>query len=265
MNKFELARQFGKALSTFKIDLALLHLQKVVRKKNYIRAVIYHDTPKNFSTSLEKHFAFYQKHFSPVSKQDLNRFFQTGHWNKPKPGLMITFDDGLKSNFEIALPLLEKFGFVGWFFIPTGLVDAPGQMSWKEIQKLDQNHEIGCHTQSHLRMQEGLSKEILQKEIGESKKILENKLSHPVDLFCWVGGELQTYTRSAHNMIQKTGYHYAFMTNSKAIGPKTNPYFLDRTYVEPFWDIKEVTFMLSGMIDLLYSKKRRQIIYQLGF
>lgn len=287
MNKFELVRKFGKIISLAKIDVGLIHLQKIIRQKNYLRAVIYHDTPKCFSASLERQFAFYQKHFSSVTRKDLDQFFQTGQWQKSKPGLIITFDDGLKSNFEWAYPLLEKFGFTGWFFVPTGFVDTPWEkqltfakehdivpfesngmnrlaMNWEEIRRLDQNHVIGCHTRSHLRMSEELAKDVLQKEIVQAKDDLENRLGHPIDLFCWVGGELPTYTRQAYEIIQKTGYFYAFMTNSKPIHPKTHPLFLNRTYMEPSWNVNEVAFMLCGMMDLLYSQKRKKVAQRLG-
>ncbi|MBI4125636.1 MAG: polysaccharide deacetylase family protein [Deltaproteobacteria bacterium] len=264
MNKLDLLRQSGKLLSALKIDRGLLHWQEVLRRKNYLRAVIYHDTPAGTASPFEKQLRFYQKHFSPVSKSDLDRFFQTGRWHKERPGLMLTFDDGFQSNFEVALPLLEQYGFTGWFFIPVGWVNQPDRMSWEEIRRLGQRHVIGCHTRTHRRMVRGLPDEILQDEIAASKKDLEEGLGRPVDCFGWVGGELPTYTGTAHALIKKAGYRYAFMTNSKPIGPKTNPFFLERTYAEPHWSVPEITFMISGVVDWLYRSKRKKVARNLA-
>ena len=100
------------------IDRLLLLLRKYFYKGNYIYALNYHDTPEHESSSLEQQLIFFKKHFSNVNQSDLNLFFANKEWHKDKPGLILSFDDGLRSNFDVAAPLLEKFGFTAWFFIP---------------------------------------------------------------------------------------------------------------------------------------------------
>jgi len=60
----------------------------------------------------------------------------------------LTYDDGLKSQLDNALPDLDKFGFKGTFF-PSGaaLTDKTNLPVWKQAAAT--GHEIGCHTIHH--------------------------------------------------------------------------------------------------------------------
>ncbi|MCA9081468.1 MAG: polysaccharide deacetylase family protein, partial [Planctomycetaceae bacterium] len=44
-------------------------------------------------------------------------------------GILITFDDGYRDNYELALPVLERHGASAVFFITTGFLDD-GQVAW---------------------------------------------------------------------------------------------------------------------------------------
>ena len=280
MNKKKII--LANVICTLKIDYLVLVLRNFFYKNNYIYAINYHDTPEIESSTLEQQLIFYKKHFSDVGNSDLDQFFENRKWHKDKPGLILSFDDGLRSNYEVAAPLLEKYGFTGWFFIPT---DFPGvqvneqitfmnnhsisprvnyndgrmAMTWNEIKQLDKKHVIGCHSKTHHRMVASTKKNKLQSEIIESKRILEEKLSHTVDMFCWVGGEEFSYSSQAAQTIREAKYKYSFMTNCMPITIHTNPLQLQRNNVETSWSINLVKFALCGIMDLLYMPKRKRV------
>jgi len=52
-----------------------------------------------------------------------------------KPALVLTFDDGLKNNFDVVAPFLEKEKIKATFYVTSGLLNG-GKMLW--------NHEILC-------------------------------------------------------------------------------------------------------------------------
>jgi len=252
------------------LDL-LLWLQRKLFKGCYIRVINYHGTLKEFQDNFERQLSFYKKYFCSVNLEDLENLLN-GKWEKEKPGLIISFDDGLKSNYDVAMPLLEKYGFIGWFFIPVGLIGTGkckdfhhtgnkdcSYMSWREITKLNKNHIIGCHTLTHCRLSNEISNEKLEQEIVESKKILENKLNIKNNIFCWVGGEERTYTIKAAKYIREAGYKYTFMTNNKLIFPGENRFQLQRTNIEVDWPLSLVKFYLSGIMDIIYIGKRNRV------
>jgi len=252
------------------LDL-LLWFQRKLFGRCYIRVINYHDTPKKFEYNFERQLIFYKNNFCSVYLEDLGNLLN-GKWGGKKPGLIISFDDGLQSNYDVAMPLLEKYGFTGWFFIPVGLIGTGkckdfhhtgsedcSYMSWREITKLNKNHIIGCHTLTHCRLLNAISNEKLEQEIVESKKVLEDKLSSKNDIFCWVGGEEETYTAKAAKYIRKAGYKYSFMTNNKPIFPGANRFQLQRTNIEADWPLPLVKLYLSGIMDIIYTGKRNRI------
>jgi peptidoglycan/xylan/chitin deacetylase (PgdA/CDA1 family) len=280
MNKNKIL--LANLVCSLKIDCLLLMLRCFFYKGNYIYALNYHSTPENESSALEQQLIFYKKYFSSVGISDLDRFFENRKWHKDKPGLILSFDDGLRSNFNIAVPLLEKYGFTGWFFIPTDFPGVPVDeqitfvnshaayeredykdgritMTWNEIQQLDKKHVIGCHTKTHHRMVASTSKHSLHQEIIVSKRILEEKLGHAVNIFCWVGGEELSYSAQGAQAIREATYKYSFMTNCMPITIHTNPLQLQRYNVETSWPINLVKFAFSGILDLLYIPKRKRV------
>jgi peptidoglycan/xylan/chitin deacetylase (PgdA/CDA1 family) len=66
------------------------------------------------------------------------------------PIIVMTFDDGHKSIYELAFPLMKKKQFVGVNFIPTGIIGQPEIMNLEEVIELE-NHgwETGGHTVNH--------------------------------------------------------------------------------------------------------------------
>ena len=118
-NKLRLARMF----ETTGLNTALLHLQRMLWRP-HLRGVYYHDVPPSMASTFEEHLRFYAERFAPVGVDDLLTL-HAGYWPHDKPGLMISFDDGVRSHAEVAAPLLEKHGFIGWFFLPVGFLDAP--------------------------------------------------------------------------------------------------------------------------------------------
>jgi hypothetical protein len=91
-------------------------------KMPYVRGINYHDTPKAFESNFRKHLEWYSSHFVNCSYQQLRNLISAGTWNGDMPGILISFDDGLKSNYNIAALLLEQFGFTGWFMVPVTAV-----------------------------------------------------------------------------------------------------------------------------------------------
>lgn len=262
---------FSKIMGIFDIDKLMLYFQKIKYKDKYIRAISYHGTPKRYQNNFEKQLIFFKQNYAAVKLIDLENLIN-GEWKKEKPGLIISFDDGLKSNYDVAMPLLEKYGFIGWFFIPVRLIDTGNckpqdktgskdcsYMNWEDIVRLSKRHIIGCHTLTHYRLFSNTSEYKLKEEIINSKEILEQKLNKRNDIFCWVGGEEETYTTKAAKYIREAGYKYSFMTNNELISYNTDRFHLQRTNIEADWPLSLVKFYLSGFMDFIYTRKRNRV------
>jgi peptidoglycan/xylan/chitin deacetylase (PgdA/CDA1 family) len=50
-----------------------------------------------------------------------------------RPAAMITFDDGYRDNYEVALPILKEVGSPAVFFIAAGYIDRPRLTWWDRV------------------------------------------------------------------------------------------------------------------------------------
>lgn len=167
----------------------------------------------------EKEMAFIADKCVPVSLGAVEAFINSQTKLKDL-SVAVTFDDGFKDNYTVAFPILKKYGVPATIFVTTDFVgksvkydegEKPA-LSWVEIKELVSSGliEIGSHTNSHpsdLRM---LSNNDLKKEIGESKAILEQKLSKQVRYFSYPKGRMNDMTRE---IVREVGYSLGFSTH----------------------------------------------------
>jgi peptidoglycan/xylan/chitin deacetylase (PgdA/CDA1 family) len=261
------------SLGCFPLGLAA---QKAMFRRGLIRVLNYHTTPAHTASGLERQLAFYLQHFTPCKPDDLDSLF-AGTWRSAKPGLLITFDDGYRSNFDIAAPLLEKYGFHGFFFVPQAYMadgrdaadaafahagpDQPEpRMTWSECAELEaRGHRIGCHSRTHVRLSDTLSAAQLADEITDAGRDMGERLGRQIDDFCWVGGEEWSYGRAAFAEMRRAGYKRIFANNLSPATPASSPLSIERTNIEADWSMAQMRFYLSGVMDLAYTPRRRRI------
>ena len=248
----------------------------------HARAVNYHDVPPILADAFEKQLCFYAEHFTPVGLAEL-RDLLAGKWTSRRPGIILTFDDGLRSHADVVAPLLDQYGLPGWFMVPVDFVEteAGGQagfakqnsiqwaeggfaderiaMTWDDLRRLDGPHVIGCHTRSHVRLNAGLTADDLRHEIAGAKRRLEQALGHEVVVFAWVGGEERSYSTAAARAIQEAGFELGFMTNNAVIRAGTAGLQLQRSNIEADFPFELLRLTMSGFYDLLYLPKRRRV------
>lgn len=243
-------------------------------RNQYIRVVNFHCV----SPSRENEFRYLLKKLSQdfyiLSFKEFKKF-HNGELSLSKPGLLLTFDDGLKSHRTVVAKVLDELKYQGCFFSPLKQIntdlrakemdiliegdDSGELLQERDLVELSVNHIIGSHTISHVRMRDGLSEKEYAQEIGESKEILEGIIGKSVEVFCWVGGEFESYSLEALKKIKEFDYKFSFMTNNLVVTPKLDPYAIQRTNLEVFWPWSTIFISLSGIYDLFYFKKRERI------
>ncbi len=69
----------------------------------------------------------------------------------PDKTVILTFDDAVKSQFTVVVPLLEHYGFKATFYITHAwMEDKEHFMSWEDAADLNRKgFEIGNHTWTH--------------------------------------------------------------------------------------------------------------------
>ena len=71
----------------------------------------------------------------------------------PSKTVVITFDDGRDDGYDYAWPIMQKYGFVGTFYVVTGRINRDKYLSQAELVTLaTAGNEIANHTYSHISM-----------------------------------------------------------------------------------------------------------------
>lgn len=113
----------------------------------------------------------------------LNEIDKTGY----DKFVCLTFDDGYKSQLEIA-KILHRKKIKGNFFIITDNIGKKGYLDKEDLIFMKElGMEIGSHSHSHKDMRI-LSEKDFESELKKSKRILEDLLKQKVNSFSFPGG-----------------------------------------------------------------------------
>lgn len=137
----------------------------------------------------------------------------------------LTFDDGYQDFLGAALPTLEKLGFSATVFVVAGKLGEDNDWDHGEnarprlklleadgVRELSERGiEVGSHTMTHPRLS-GLDSEVLLHEVSESRRVLGEVVSGPVEGFCYPYGDLDG---AAVRAVRQSGYAYACATKTR--------------------------------------------------
>lgn len=205
-----------------------------LEKLPLIRAANFHNTPRYRSGEFEQQLKAWSEGFSSVNEAELDAYLTTGRWHKAKPGLIIAMYNGYRDNYDVIAPMLEKYGFIGWFFVATAFVSAPvaeqltfvksrtlkiihdenpdGRyaLSWDELKALDRRHHvIASHTRNHSQLIKEDS-DGLAGEISGPQKDFEEHLGHRVSAFASLSGAPYGQHASTDRLILDAHYRFVF-------------------------------------------------------
>lgn len=144
----------------------------------------------------------------------------------PKKAVLITIDDGYKSAYDIAWPILKKYGFTATVFVYTSYIGvSPKAMSWDHLRELKTaGFTIGSHTVFHSDLTQKKAGETsdefynrVKKELGTSKQMIDRKLNQDTIYLAFPYGR---YNSNVLDMAKAAGYKLAV-----TVDRGTNPFF----------------------------------------
>ncbi|MCB2147142.1 MAG: polysaccharide deacetylase family protein [Deltaproteobacteria bacterium] len=146
----------------------------------------------------------------------------------PKKAVMISVDDGYRSVYDVAYPILKKYGFTATLFIYIDYVGVSSQaITWDQLRELKgEGFYIGSHSASHSDLSKQKKDEDgaaylarLKWEIFKSKQIIDEKLDQDTIIFSYPFGRRNLTVAS---LARKAGYKIAV-----TVDRGSNPFFAD--------------------------------------
>ena len=154
--------------------------------------------------------------------------------------LGLSFDDGYLDVAEHALPILAERGFRATVFVPTGVIDRtgavtwyrrpPALLSWEQIVQLDREGILTfeAHSVTHPNLLR-LDAENARAEVAGSKLALEARLGRPVAAFSYPAGLFEQRERE---LVREAGYTVAVSCEPGVNLPGTDRFALRRRQID---------------------------------
>jgi peptidoglycan/xylan/chitin deacetylase (PgdA/CDA1 family) len=137
----------GLAVSCLGISSALLGLRRLTRTP-WLTVLTYHRVGPGPSVRaidanvvtvgadvFDRQLDLIERHFDVVTVEDIVAAIDGGGHLPPSP-LLITFDDGYRDNYDVALPILHKHRLSATFFVATRFVDERRLFWWDRVNYL---------------------------------------------------------------------------------------------------------------------------------
>jgi len=156
-----------------------------------------------------------------------------GAWAKP---VVISFDDGYRSDYNVAAPILQRLGWPGVLNLCVSHVKPHGDLPAPLVRVLTANHwELDAHSLTHPDLTT-LGAAQLKIEVAGSRSWLRTHFHQPVDFFCYPSGAFDATVVAA---VRAAGYKGA-TTTVEGIATPGNPYELSRVRVSGSMSVMEL-------------------------
>ena len=265
-----------KILKKFeRLFLFLSEVYNFLFSKNTLRVLVYHNIEMNEFNKLFNHLTSLKKKYNFITPKQfedhiLRKKILTGR------NLLLSFDDGFKSNYNVEREILKKLRIKALFFVPSEFVQLKskhnvilfsknnilGTKTFNSVNNLNNlsidnlkfliknGHEIGCHTKNHKHLGSINNNSILNSEIVDSKK-LEKLLKIKIKHFAFTYGDFKSINEKSLKLaFSNFKFIYSCLrgNNLKNQGKmliKRDPIYLNQ-------DFSITKIFLSGLTDIRY-------------
>jgi peptidoglycan/xylan/chitin deacetylase (PgdA/CDA1 family) len=182
----------------------------------------------------------------------------------PRPGaVLVTIDDGFRSTYSSALPILRDYAVPAVAFVTPSLIGQSGAtprvsqsnytpedyMDWRDLEQLARsNIAIGSHSWTH-RSLGRMSAAQVEDEAVRSREMLEQCLGEQVTAFAYPFGTHADFNARTASILKGVGYRYAFTSQHGTVHAGIEPFSLPRIKVESREGLWLFKLLLRGGLD----------------
>jgi peptidoglycan/xylan/chitin deacetylase (PgdA/CDA1 family) len=161
----------------------------------------------------------------------------------PEKPILISFDDGHRSVYENAFPIMKEFNFTGVFYIVANrLGGVENFVDVKELNEMmDAGWDVGSHGFSHIDLT--LAHDSVAKEVGESKSRLSNALSTQILTFAYPFGTIDPFLAQK---VNDYGYRAGMGLGTNIVHTWRNLFYLERIEIYGNYSLDEFKARISA-------------------
>lgn len=172
----------------------------------------------------------------------------------PRNPIAITADDGWRSDYTEMFPEMQRDHLPFTVFIYPKIVgQTPYAMTWKMIKEMaDAGVDVESHSYSHPFLTRRRHPTLddkqyaawLERELVESKSILERETGHPVSFIAYPYGDYDHILAAA---VSRAGYLGALTCDYGRVTPGQNPFKLKRVAIDKRMDFAAFRHYLGAV------------------
>lgn len=178
--------------------------------------------------------------FNVISLENFYDFIDL-KFKPPEKAVVITIDDGWRSTYTVAYPILRKYGFPATIFIYTDFisVQSPGALTWDMLKEMMQNGvDVQAHSKTHQfkipwkkeeETEEAYQKRI-EKELAFPMEVIQKRLGNKVQYIAYPFGQFsEAFVQAARKIGYRGGLTVtgATVKEGAIIKKRGNPVFVD--------------------------------------
>lgn len=194
-------------------------------------------TPKQFEEQMQY---LKENGFHVVSLENFYDFIDL-KFKLPEKAVVITIDDGWRSTYTVAYPILRKYGFTATIFIYTDFIAAqgPGALTWEMLKEMMENGmDVQAHSKTHQfkipwKKEEETEEEYqkrIEKELAFPVEMIQKRLGNKVQYIAYPFGQFsEPFIEAARKIGYRGGLTVtgATVKEGAIIKKKGNPVFID--------------------------------------
>jgi peptidoglycan/xylan/chitin deacetylase (PgdA/CDA1 family) len=190
-------------------------------------------TPAAFEAQMD-YLARNGYHVIPLSS--LVGFLERGE-PVPRKSVVLTIDDGYRSTYEVAFPILRKFGFPATVFLYSDFVGAPDALTWPQMKEMEASGlvRIQPHSKTHANLVSRLPgetdakyRERMRMEIDTPVRLIQDRLAAPSLAFAFPYGDVN---ETVVDVLKRDGVQIGVTVTPGGNGFYAYPFMLRRSMV----------------------------------
>lgn len=176
------------------------------------------------------------KGFRVITFKELAAFLE-GEAPVPRKSVILTIDDGFRSAYEIAFPLLKKYGFPATVFLYSDFIGAPAGLTWDQMKEMVASGliDIQPHSKTHsdlTKFEAGESKaayrERIAREVSYSAEVIERRLGLEAHTFSYPYG---AENDEVVEIVEQAGFKFAVTVTRGGNPAFSHPLVLRRSQI----------------------------------
>jgi peptidoglycan/xylan/chitin deacetylase (PgdA/CDA1 family) len=190
-------------------------------------------TPAAFEAQMD-YLARNGYHVIPLSS--LLGFLERGE-PVPRKSVVLTIDDGYRSTYEVAFPILRKYGFQATVFLYSDFVGAPDALTWPQMKEMEASGLVNIqpHSKTHANFATRLPGESdakyrdrMRSEVDTPIRLIQERLAVPSLTFAFPYGDVN---ETVVDLLKRDGVRLGVTVTPGGNGFYAYPFMLRRSMV----------------------------------